>query len=187
MNPQTEAITFSRTLPPAAFLNAYQGAPLRLTGTLESGESLSWATNLVAEIRGSQADTESPLASESVSVGAGTGPYTFDFTGPEMALSIRSGTTSRRFYLQITARDSVSGRTEVLAVRQIILHRSAYSGLAAASPSDLYALQADLTAALARIAELESDAPTLTDSGAGYATLTVGAVTVKVPTVTVGA
>lgn len=115
---------------------------------------------------------------------AATGQHaTFEFSSTDTNFA----STLDQVWISIVGEDTDGKRhTFTAGCLAIVRNGDSTSTDPVQDPINPYARQADLDAALARIAELESDAPTLTDSGAGYATLTVGGVTVRIPTVTVG-
>lgn len=179
MDPVTRAITLDRSLPPRPMLEHWQATPLTLTGTMDDGEDLDWADTLTGELLVSQEDNTS-LAAVTVTIGDGEGPYDFEFTAAQMNQSIPSGRKKKTFWLQITA-TVTSGRREVLYAAGLTLHRTAYSGEIPDPPEvALYATAAALSALTDRVDDLEG---AITE-GTGYATITIGGVTINVPVIT---
>ncbi len=187
MDPVTQSIIGSRALPPAGAFEHWQASPLRIALALASGVNISGAVSIVAEIHDSQgtAATE-PLASIEITPVSDTdGPWTLDFSGPQLNQAIAAGRPSRSLWLVIVATYAAADRIEVLATRTITLHRSAYSGAVAAPPAAVTYLTAAAAATLYYTkAQVDAliDGVTSGDSTSRYvdATLTAGQTSVTV-------
>lgn len=186
MDPVTQSIIGSRTLPPAGAFDHWQAAPLRLNLTLASGVNISGAVSIVAEIHNSQGTaSDTPLASiETTPVSDTDGPWTLDFSGPQLNQAIAAGRDKRSLWLVIVA-TYAADRIEVLATRTITLHRHAYSGSVADPPAAVTYLTAATAATLYYTkAQVDAliDGVTSGDSTSRYvtATLTAGQTAVTV-------
>lgn len=167
MNPVTHSITGSRSLTPAA-IKHWQATPMRLTVSLESGQNITGASSIIAEIHSERGSTPSELlASEELTVSDNDGPWTIDFTGPQMNQSV--STPYRMFWLVIVAQYPTDDRIEVLACATLRLDRHnaslitatppdpSTSYLTAAQIAALYATITDFDALEARVADLEAN------------------------------
>lgn len=204
MDPVTHSITGSRSLTPAA-IKHWQATPMRLTVSLESGQNITGASSIIAEIHSERGSTPSELlASEELTVSDNDGPWTIDFTGPQMNQSV--STPYRMFWLVIVAQYPTDDRIEVLACATLRLDRHNAS-LTTATPPDpstsyltaaqiaaLYATTAALAAATGLIT-ITSDAGTVqsynpasdTDAARGTALLAAVTAATAGQTIQVGA
>jgi len=204
MDPVTHSITGSRSLTPYA-IKHWQATPMRLTLSLESGQNITGATSIFAEIHSDRgADPSTRLASVEVAVSDNDGPWTIDFTPPQMNQSVSA--PSRTFWLVIAAKYPTDARPEILACATLQLHRhNAYlttaqppdpeaSYLTAAEIATLYATTAALAAATGLIT-ITSDAGAVqsynpasdTDAARGTALLAAVTAATAGQTIKVGA
>lgn len=196
--PLTQAITGDRSRADAPSFSHWQATPLRLVVSLPTGIDLTGADSVVAELHQRvTADPDDLLASSSVAVsGDVDGPFTIDFTAAQMNQEV--GKTAASYWLVVAVSWPSDDRLEILAVRKVELRRHNASLTTPAPPEPalyitatqaaaLYATITDLESLEARVETLEEGGgATLTQNG-GYATLTIGGVTVNFPTVTPGA
>lgn len=166
MIPASTTLNADRRLPSPAQspLRVWQAAPLTIN--LEQGEALTGALSVVAEIRDSAVTEGVALASLEVAAGDGSGPWAFAFSSAQMNQPIEEQ-PERDFWLVIVALFP-DDRLEPLAVRQLTLVKSGYSGLTPAPPAPalyltqgqadaLYPAIADFTALDDRVTYLEQN------------------------------
>lgn len=134
MDPLTQSLIGNRTVPPAGAFDHWQAAPLRLALSLASGESLTGAVSIVAELHASQTVAADPLASVEHILTDFDGPWELDFTGPQMNQSIAESIAKRSLWLLVVA-TYASGRVDPLVTRTVTLHRTNYSGTVADPPA----------------------------------------------------
>jgi hypothetical protein len=171
VDPLTSNVTGNRTFPPAGLIEAWQACPLRLSLSLVSGQNLDGASSIIVELHGSQAIAgDPPLAAIEHTLTEFNGPWTLDFSAAQMNQTIEEGHTFRGLWMCIVVVFVSADRLEVLATREIKLHRHNAS-LSAPDPPDpaLSWLTAEQIAALytplTAHAELENRVETLEESG----------------------
>lgn len=139
MDPLTRSLTLTRGLKPPGSLEARQGNPLTVIGTLaETDDDLTGFDNVVCEIRSARTDSSAtaPLVSQAIALTEdnAAGPWTFEFSTAEMNLPLAAGKACRELWLEITAVTDDPERLETLTARGLTLIRSTYSGLTAEPP-----------------------------------------------------
>jgi hypothetical protein len=136
VDPLTANIIGNRLFPPGGMVEAWQACPLRLALSLVSGQDLNGADSIVVEMHGSQAIAgDPPLAGIEHTLTESAGPWTLDFTGAQMNQTVQEGHTFRSLWMCIVAVFVSTDRLEVLATREIKLHRHNAS-LSAPEPPD---------------------------------------------------
>ncbi len=160
MDPATASLTGDRS-PAVLPLEHWQACPLRLSLTLPAGQTLAGALSIVAELHGSRVDAATvPLAAEEKILTTDfAGPFTLDFTGPEMNQPIPAGMAYRGLWLVVAA-VYPADRIELLAVRDLKLLRHHLALTTALPPVALvYATTGALATLAARVAALEAAGP----------------------------
>ena len=162
MTPRIVPLVGSRLLPPGVIIDSWGGAPLTLSLTLDAGENISGATQLIAELHTSQKSSSAPLAQTVLAVTDNDGPWDLEFTSAQMNQNTNTADTRIVWLIVVAVYPS---RVEPLVGRFVSLHRAAYSG---ANPLPPPVTVADIIDVENRVTDLEADVATLP---ATYATI----------------
>ena len=162
MTPRIVPLVGSRLLPPGVLIDSWGGAPLTLSLTLDAGENISGATQLIAELHTSQKSSTAPLAQTVLAVTDNDGPWDLEFTSAQMNQNTNTADTRIVWLIVVAVYPS---RVEPLVGRFVSLHRAAYSG---ANPLPPPVTVADIIDVENRVTDLEADVATLP---ATYATI----------------
>lgn len=130
----TQSLIGNRALPPAGAFDHWQAAPLRLALSLPTGQNLTGAVSIVAELHDSQTVAGTPLSSIEHIITDFDGPWNLDFTGPQMNQRIPESLATRSLWLLVVA-TYAGGRVDPLVTRTVTLHRTNYSGTVADPPA----------------------------------------------------